>query len=94
VSNVVNHHPSVRPATRARVEQSVAELGYRPNQVARALRRGPGDALTLIVPRSASTAVTQAAEQLVRCARELGYRIVENGSEDADVTTRLLVITD
>ena len=38
VSNVVNGAPHVREATRERVERAIAELGYRPNLAARALR--------------------------------------------------------
>ncbi|WP_205346872.1 LacI family DNA-binding transcriptional regulator [Pseudonocardia broussonetiae] len=37
VSRVVNGHPHIRPATRTRVEDAIAALGYRPNGVARAL---------------------------------------------------------
>ena len=37
VSRVINHHHSVRPETRARVEQAMQELGYVPNRAARAL---------------------------------------------------------
>ena len=35
VSRVVNGHPSVAAHTRERVEQAIAELGYRPNLAAR-----------------------------------------------------------
>ena len=37
VSRVINGHTSLRPATRARVEEAIRQLGYRPNSVARAL---------------------------------------------------------
>lgn len=37
VSRVINNHPSLRPETRRRVEQAMAELGYVPNRAARAL---------------------------------------------------------
>lgn len=42
VSRVINGHPNVAPQTRERVEQAIAELGYRPNLAARALRTGAG----------------------------------------------------
>lgn len=38
VSRVVNAEPGVRPATATRVEAAIADLGYRPNDVARRLR--------------------------------------------------------
>ena len=37
VSRVVNNEPHVRPVTRERVDQAIAELDYRPNQAARNL---------------------------------------------------------
>jgi DNA-binding LacI/PurR family transcriptional regulator len=37
VSRVLNSHPSVRPATRERVERAITQLGYRRNTAARAL---------------------------------------------------------
>lgn len=37
VSRVINNHPSLRPETRRRVEQAMADLGYVPNRAARAL---------------------------------------------------------
>lgn len=37
VSRVLNHHPSVRPDTRERVERVMRELGYVPSQAARVL---------------------------------------------------------
>jgi LacI family transcriptional regulator len=39
VSNVLNDHPSIRPATRDRVLAAIRELDYHPNQAARALRQ-------------------------------------------------------
>jgi len=38
VSNVLNGHPSIRPATRDRVLAAVQALDYQPNQAAKALR--------------------------------------------------------
>lgn len=37
VSRVINGELSIAPATRARVERAIAELGFRPNHVARSL---------------------------------------------------------
>jgi DNA-binding LacI/PurR family transcriptional regulator len=37
VSRVLNQHPDVRPAVRARVEEVIQETGYHPNPAARAL---------------------------------------------------------
>lgn len=39
-SRVINGHPNVRPAVRARVWQIINEQGYRPNPIARLLAAG------------------------------------------------------
>lgn len=50
VSNVVNDYPFVAAATRARVLESIAKLGYQPNLAARNLRRGRSGMVALVVP--------------------------------------------
>lgn len=55
VSRVVNGEGSVLPATRARVERSVIELGYVPNGSARTLKSGVGDAVGVVVDTIADT---------------------------------------
>ena len=50
VSRVLSGHPSVAPATRARVQSAMQELNYHPNAVARALSRRRTDTLEIIMP--------------------------------------------
>ena len=50
VSRVVNGQASVATELRERVEHAVAELGYVPNQMARALMTRRTDTLALVVP--------------------------------------------
>lgn len=50
VSRVINGSPRVSDRTRAAVEQAVAELGYVPNRVARALAANRADAVALVIP--------------------------------------------
>ncbi len=50
VSNVLNRPHAVTPKTRARVEAAIAELGYLPNEAARALVAGQSRTLGLLVP--------------------------------------------
>jgi DNA-binding LacI/PurR family transcriptional regulator len=68
VSRVINGSPSIRPATKARVQQAIEELGYRPNTAARALvtRRSGiigiiGSSSTLYGPSSIQRSVEEAA---------------------------------
>ena len=51
VSNVVHGHPSVSRSMRAKVESSIAALGYVPNMSARSLRTGRSGLVGLAVPR-------------------------------------------
>ncbi|MFE9233388.1 LacI family DNA-binding transcriptional regulator [Cellulosimicrobium funkei] len=79
VSFVVNGTKRVAPATRARVEEAMADLGYRRNVLARALASRRSHIVALVFPalqhRLGSTAlsiVTAAA----RAATERGFNVV------------------
>ncbi|MDT3399894.1 LacI family DNA-binding transcriptional regulator [Streptomyces sp. B1866] len=50
VSRVINGSPRVSERARTAVQQAVAELGYVPNRVARALAADRSDAITLVIP--------------------------------------------
>ncbi|MBH5338078.1 LacI family DNA-binding transcriptional regulator [Streptomyces pactum] len=50
VSRVINGSPRVSERTRTAVERAVAELGYVPNRVARALAANRADAVALVIP--------------------------------------------
>lgn len=70
VSNVVNGHPHVRPATRAAVERAVAELGYTPNLTARNLRSGRTGAIALAVPDLSLSYFAELAGMVIARAEE------------------------
>jgi LacI family transcriptional regulator len=53
VSRVINNHPSVRPAVRARVQQIIAETGYQPNAAARTLAGQRSHIVGLVIPQTA-----------------------------------------
>src|SRR3954468_23367245 len=76
VSRVINSSPSVSPATRSRVEQAIAALGYVPSRLARGLSGQRTGTLALIVPDVANpffTLVVRGAEDV---ARRAGYRVI------------------
>lgn len=50
VSRVLNDSPNVLPATRARVLDTIDELGYRPNQAARQLVTARSHAIAVVLP--------------------------------------------
>jgi LacI family transcriptional regulator len=60
VSRVLNDHPSVRPAVRARVLQVIADHHYTPRAAARSLASRHTNALGLLIPRSAASVFTDA----------------------------------
>jgi DNA-binding LacI/PurR family transcriptional regulator len=76
VSNVVNDFQYVAPATRARVQASIDELGYRPNVAARNLRRGRTGLLALVVPEIDSPYFSELAARTVRIAETDGWTVL------------------
>jgi DNA-binding LacI/PurR family transcriptional regulator len=76
VSNVVNRFPHVAPDTRARVEQALEQLNYRPNLAARNLRRGRSGLVGLVVPEIDSPYFGELAGHLVRAAEERSWTVL------------------
>lgn len=76
VSNVVNNHPHVRPAMRARVEAAIAELGYRPHAGARQLATGRTGTIAITVPQLSVPYFAELSRELAHQARQLGYRVM------------------
>jgi len=85
VSNVINDHPHVRPATRERVERAIAELGYTPNLTARNLRSGRTGAIALAVPDLALSYFAELAGLVIAEAERRGVVVlVEQTGGDRD----------
>jgi len=76
VSNVVNGYAPVATPTRERVEAAVAELGYRPNLLARNLKRGRSGVLALVVPELDVPYFAELARAVITQARPHGYTVV------------------
>jgi len=53
VSRVINNHPSVHPETRARVQEAIEALNFRPNLAARSLPQRRSFIIGLIIPYEA-----------------------------------------
>lgn len=82
VSNVLHDNPHVRPETRRRVLDAVAETGYRPSAAGRQLRRGRSGFLTLAIPDMESY-FARLAHTVITEARRHGYTVLidETGAE-------------
>lgn len=83
VSRALNNNPNVNPEYVERVEAAAAKLGYRPNGVARNLRRKTTDLLALIISDVGNpffTAITRGVEDV---AQRNGYSVLLcNADED------------
>lgn len=91
VSNVIHDYPHIRPATRARVEQAIAELGYTPNLTARSLRSGRTGAIALAVPDLALSYFAELAAAVIAAADEAGVVVlVEQTGGDREREFELL----
>jgi LacI family transcriptional regulator, repressor for deo operon, udp, cdd, tsx, nupC, and nupG len=91
VSNVVNGYARVSAPKRQRVEQAVAELGYRPNVLARNLKRGRSGLIALIVPELDVPYFAELARAVVTTAREFGYTVVVDQTDGEPDRERELI---
>jgi DNA-binding LacI/PurR family transcriptional regulator len=73
VSRVINGASSIRPATKARVEQAIEELGYRPNTAARALVTRRSGIIGIVGTNSALFGPASVQRSVQEAARAAGY---------------------
>lgn len=81
-SRVLNNHPAVDPALAKRVRAAAKKLGYRPNAVARSLRKRRTQIWQLVVSDISNpfyTALTRGVEDV---AAANGYQVVLGNSSD------------
>src|SRR5919112_5648604 len=76
VSNVVNGHPNVHPITRARVQQAIADLRYRPNLSARGLRSGRTGVIGLAVPELRLAYFAELADAVIAAGDERNLSVI------------------
>ncbi|MFF1448201.1 LacI family DNA-binding transcriptional regulator [Streptomyces sp. NPDC058274] len=76
VSNVVNNYPHVTPGMRARVQEAIDELGYRPNLTARHLRKGRTGIIALAVPELGNPYFAELAGAVVDAAAEHEFTVL------------------
>lgn len=76
VSRVLNNDARVSTEVRQRVRDSIAELGYRPNRIARSLRRQSSETIGVIVSDIENPHFTKAVRTIESAAYEQGYRVV------------------
>ena len=85
VSNVLNHPDRVAPATRDRVVQAIAELGFVRNEAARQLRAGRSRSIGLVVLDVGNPFFTDLAKGVEQTAGRSGLSVLLcNSNEDSD----------
>ncbi len=82
VSHVINNTRFVSAEARQRVLDAMAELNYRPNVLARSLRRGETRTLGLILPDSANPFFAEIARAIEDAAFSAGYNVILGNSEN------------
>lgn len=76
VSRVLNGAPGVKAPSRERVLQAVAELEYRPNLLARNLRRQKAGTIGVLVTDIENPHFTEMVRTVEDAAYSLGYRVL------------------
>ncbi|MGW4894368.1 LacI family DNA-binding transcriptional regulator [Kitasatospora sp. NPDC004240] len=85
VSYVINDGPRpVAAQTRERVLAAVAELGYRPDRVARAMARRRSDLIGMVVPDARQPFFAELAHLVEQAAAERGRLLLIGNSDYAD----------
>jgi DNA-binding LacI/PurR family transcriptional regulator len=73
VSRVLNGFASIRPDTRDRVQEAIAELGYRRNLAARTLATNRSRAIGVLAPVGSDHGPTSTVQAIEAAARMAGY---------------------
>jgi LacI family transcriptional regulator len=83
VSRVVNNEPGVGAATSTRVLAAIESLGFRPNDLARSLRKGGSSAtIGLVIEDLANPFYAAIAKAVERVARHHRHLVVVTSSEE------------
>lgn len=95
VSRVLNNHPSIREATRAKVLQAIEQVNYTPNAMARALATNRTHRIGVLIDGAAHYGPNTALRGFEEAARAEGYSVdaisvAETGDPAASVGQLLL----
>jgi LacI family repressor for deo operon, udp, cdd, tsx, nupC, and nupG len=91
VSNVVNGYAPVTEKTRAKVQQALDELGYRPNVLARNLARGRSGQLAVVVPFLDTPYFAELLQGVISHARAQGYNVLIDQTDGDPLRERELI---
>lgn len=95
VSRLLNKPGSVSAETAARIQHSIAHLGFRPNLTGRNLRAGNSRTVGVVVPTLSNIVFAQCLQGIEMAARELDYSVMftttEYQPEDESAAVELLL---
>lgn len=94
VSRAFSRPEAVNPVTRQRVLEVAADLGYRMNPLAQALRRKTSNLVPLIVPDITNPFYGELAKSMAAVAAQRGYQLVLciTGGDDAQTNAHLTAL--
>lgn len=83
VSRALNNTSYVHPETKARIMAAVKELSYKPNVIARGLRRGRLNTIAVVIPKLSFSIFSEVASGIEDEARRRGFAtiIVNTGND-------------
>ena len=82
-SRVLTGNPRVSSGARERVMRAIDELGYRPDQIARSLRRRRTNLLGLVVSTIENVFFTEVARAAERAANARGYNLIVCNTDES-----------
>ncbi|MEH7254923.1 LacI family DNA-binding transcriptional regulator [Neobacillus niacini] len=82
VSRVINHNPKVKDEIRQRVLQSINELGYQPNAIARNLANNTTNVIGLILPDITNPFFPNITRGIEDAAHSLGYSLFISNTDN------------
>lgn len=82
VSRVINRSERVSAETQQRVESAIAELGFRPDMIARAMAWGRSFTLACLAPNLTDYTFSRIIEAAEATARQAGYLLLTSSAPD------------
>lgn len=89
VSAVINNNRPVAPKTRKRVQDAIDQLGYRPNQIAKALKKGITKKIIYIIPSTTNLVFGRFVSEIQKEVVENGYDLILYANELNERRTRI-----
>ena len=75
VSRVINNHDNVTPKTRAKVNETIARLGYKPSGLAQALATNKSTNIGVVIPSANYVYISNMLNGITEVAKEKGFTL-------------------